>query len=456
MHSFAALRRLFLSIAGSTSAMGLFSVTACGGTSTSGIDKSQMMADVCEGLIYQPLVGISPGEPVDFLELMEQDESNSGMHYDTFHAVARLGSPCGGASDPHACMSALELSRSIKKGWFQLPREGAGWFPPLRHLVYTRKDEVAVLTTIDELTTFLAPIESAKDAAFLVTEGSHERDGGTFSPAHRISCGILNVRQTSSGFELVTQSGRECGGIYENLVSVSSAGALDFLSRVRIGGDIQCTTGRRPQGFAARRSPQHHSRLGKYFAELAELEAASVVAFRYLAKDLSQHGAPATLVKWAHRSRREEMRHTAQMTAFARRFGGRPSAPTVAPWRERALCEIALENATEGCIRETFGALQATVQAQKASDPAILRAFGGIAEDETHHAALAWAIAEWLEPKLTPEERRRITRARREAVDSLASDLEQQEQAEVSDLAGAPSRAENRRLLEAVHSHLWV
>ena len=53
------------------------------------------------------------------------------------------------------------------------------------------------------------------------------------------------------------------------------------------------------------------------------------------------------------------------------------------------------ENAREGCVRETFGALIAMHQAERAGDPIIRRAMRRIAEEETRHAELAWEVASW-------------------------------------------------------------
>jgi hypothetical protein len=47
----------------------------------------------------------------------------------------------------------------------------------------------------------------------------------------------------------------------------------------------------------------------------------------------------------------------------------------------------------------------------------------GIAEDETCHAELSWAIAAWLEPQLAAADRDRLRRARREAVAQLSHEL---------------------------------
>ena len=59
---------------------------------------------------------------------------------------------------------------------------------------------------------------------------------------------------------------------------------------------------------------------------------------------------------------------------------------------------IALENATEGCVRETYGALVAHRQANIATDRSIRCMMQTIATDETNHAGLAWDVK-----RVTPE-----------------------------------------------------
>ncbi len=61
----------------------------------------------------------------------------------------------------------------------------------------------------------------------------------------------------------------------------------------------------------------------------------------------------------------------------------------------RSLEALAVENAVEGCVRETMGALFAMHQAASAADPHVRATMVSIAPDETRHAALGWAVAEW-------------------------------------------------------------
>jgi len=84
----------------------------------------------------------------------------------------------------------------------------------------------------------------------------------------------------------------------------------------------------------------------------------------------------------------------------------------------RDLEEIALENAVEGCVRETFAGVAATYKAAHAGDAGIAAAMRIIAQDETRHAALAWDVAAWLDGKLS-KRRGRGRAAQRAAVQQV-------------------------------------
>jgi hypothetical protein len=172
-----------------------------------------------------------------------------------------------------------------------------------------------------------------------------------------------------------------------------------------------CGAGRRPSGLlpAARRSLA--SPVGAHFAELARLEAASIHAFRELAAELFAHGAPPALVRAAMSAAEDEIRHARSMARLARRFGADLVAADVVHQPVRDIETIALSNAVEGCVRETFGALLAHHAAGVATLPDVRAAMAVIAGDETRHAALSWAIHAWLVRKLTPAAQRRIQAA---------------------------------------------
>jgi hypothetical protein len=210
------------------------------------------------------------------------------------------------------------------------------------------------------------------------------------------------------------------------------------------------TDGRHPEGLLAGRV-ESRCALGALFAEMAWLEAASVPAFLRLAEELKAHGAPDALIRAARRSAGDEVRHQRAMESLARHHGGSVSVAEVAPFAARSLEAMVMENAREGCVRETYGAVVVGWQARTAGDARVREELGRIAEDELRHAELAWAVDAWAAERLSPEELRRVREARVGAFAELTRLVEQEEpEAVLVEQAGLPSRGDARRLLQGL------
>ena len=223
---------------------------------------------------------------------------------------------------------------------------------------------------------------------------------------------------------------------------------------------IECAmcagVGRRPGGLARATFGNATTALGDFFARVAHLEAASIDAFVALGEELAARGAPRGLVKMAARCASDERRHARITSRLARRFGGDAPAPRVARARRRSVTAMAIENAVEGCVRETFGAMVATWQAAHAGDTEIAAAMKRIAIDETRHAAMAWAVAQWLEIQLDARGRARVATAKRAAVAELRREMANASDASLVRVAGLPSEAQARRLVDAIDAELWA
>jgi hypothetical protein len=179
--------------------------------------------------------------------------------------------------------------------------------------------------------------------------------------------------------------------------------------------------GRRPPNLMAlRRRPAGACALARYFARVARFEAASVPAFEQLAEELRVLGAPRALRQAALRAAEDEVRHARDTAALAEHFGARPEPVRLSRCRLRGRAEVALDNALEGCVHETYAAYLATAQARLAKHALLRDPLRRIAQDETRHAALAWQIAAWIEPQLAPGTRRYVASERTRALHALA------------------------------------
>jgi hypothetical protein len=183
--------------------------------------------------------------------------------------------------------------------------------------------------------------------------------------------------------------------------------------------DPPACLGRLTEGFI---TPTYASNLGDRFAAMAFLEAVSVHAFERLERELHAHGASAAMLRDTRRARRDEQRHTAMMTRLARRNGTDarlPEAPAPAP--VRSLFDVTLENAVEGCVRETYGAVIGLIEGETATESSIRKAMRAVATDECRHAELAWAVHAWAMPQLSAAEAQRVQAAMRVAIAEIAA-----------------------------------
>jgi hypothetical protein len=165
-------------------------------------------------------------------------------------------------------------------------------------------------------------------------------------------------------------------------------------------------TGRRPQGH--REAAIEVCDRGAWFAVHAHLEAASVAAFDDLATWLERRDAPDDLVARCRAAAAEEVVHAGLMRALAERDGA-AVPPCDAEPADDALLAVALHNAVEGCVNESFAALVAAHQATRAEHGRGV--FAILATDELRHGQLAWDLHEWLIEQLSDEEREVVARA---------------------------------------------
>ncbi|WP_147450483.1 ferritin-like domain-containing protein [Corallococcus carmarthensis] len=213
-----------------------------------------------------------------------------------------------------------------------------------------------------------------------------------------------------------------------------------------LGGD-----GRRPEGLRQAVRGDAGGVLGALFSQAAWLEAASVPAFLRLADELKAHGAPEALVRAARRCAGDEVRHTRAMQALAQRHGATMPEVDLPPFEPRSLEEMLLENAVEGCVRETFGAFIAGWQGRTARDPEVRSTLRAIARDEVRHAELAWAVDAWARQHSSAAQRERLHQARRDALRALGEEVDgHHPPAPLIHDAGLPSREQAQALFQGL------
>jgi hypothetical protein len=219
---------------------------------------------------------------------------------------------------------------------------------------------------------------------------------------------------------------------------------------------FQCIGGRRPEGLASGSCPEGGGALGRWWADLSYLEGASVPAFRRLARELTAHQAPASLVRAARRAIWDELRHQRVTAAMAARHGVRAPVARVPSRAGRPLVEVARENAVEGCVRETYGAVVAAWQARTARDPRTRAVMARIARDEGQHAVLAWAVDHWARTRLAPDQRRAIDLARRQVAQELVTTVAAADpEPSLAGPLGLPSAREAGSLARQALQSLW-
>ncbi|WP_375772058.1 ferritin-like domain-containing protein [Archangium gephyra] len=410
------------------------------------VDLTGYSAPACEN--GSPAVsGLSPAVPADLVQLRSIG-SNPGGGYFAEAVVASSGTACATASDKAACESALSnltSSSGFRRSCLDLCSE--------YYVATTRGDEVTAHTTLEALKVFLGPIDTAQEAALLA-----------FASNYNLSCEDLErgaVRaNTGGGFSVIGTRGHTCGAgtaVTQFVLDVSASGEVkEVRSQVIERGNPNCVIGRRPVGLRDSEGVACTDALGRHFASAAHLEAASIKAFLRLREELALHGADVALQDAALVSALEEVMHTDVSTRLARRFGASPRRPQVEELPLRSLFEVALENAVEGCVRETFGALVGHHQALHAQDAEVREAMTRIADDETRHAELSWAIDRWARERLSPAECAALREAQREAVATLREEVALPLDAALVTEAGMPSPEVAASLVATLEQELWA
>jgi len=355
---------------------------------------------------------------------------------------AAAGVRCATATSASACEAAFAaLENDSPPG-----SVAVGWV-----LVYTRGDEAGVARNIDDMARLFAPIDTAGEAAFIASV----RHG------LRVACVSSARRSASGGWEVIGDALSDCSSrsgqrqtVTRTLVSVAPDGASTATPLETGDSDYWCPVpGRRPDGLRDAPSDAGDD-VGRWLARAAHMEAASVFAFESLARELAQLGAPATLVEAARRSADDERRHARMMGRLAERAGAAVPPVAVETSHARTAFAIALENAVEGCVHETWAAMETLAQSARAARPGVAATMGAIADDEMRHASLAWKVAAWIEPRLPEAERFAVCEAREGARAALEARVSRGYDSGMGEALGLPSPGLAARLVASLHAAL--
>lgn len=267
----------------------------------------------------------------------------------------------------------------------------------------------------------------------------------------------LGGGRTTSELVSVVECNTACGGgftacalpddyaeAYRANALTGAGGCPPFPSTIK----LTCTTvceGRQTAGVG-RPLVRRDMSIGDYLSTCSYLESESVHAFARLRTELAAHGAPRDLLDASEEAERDEVRHTEMTRALARRFGGAPLIASVGAVDVRPFFEVARENAVEGCVRETYGAVVALVRAARSKDPHLREAMLSIARDECKHAELSWRIIAWTLPRLGAAEREDLLSSMDRVVRELAI-AGDEASGESRSFLGIPSARERRTLV---------
>ncbi len=383
--------------------------------------------------VYRIVHGLNPTADPTWLGAMWGGDFRGPAYIDD-----EIGTRCGDARDAATCTA--EVDRVVMETY-------------QRGLITTNGDAIDTYLTSEDVQGFLGDIDSAKEAALLVWHAGYDiQCSGDF---------LSSVTPTPDGYRVIAyRSSGGCGApwVTTRYTLHVSGGTITVEDQAVVAetDDFGCI-GRRPVGLEADASPSCDAGpVGDFFANVARLEESAVWAFDVMIEELERLEAPPSLLVAAREARADEVRHTRSMGALAARFGAAARRPTVEAAPERSLFEIALDNAVEGCVRETFGALVGAHQALSARDAEIGAVMREVAEDEIRHAELSWALAGWLEPQLTDEERSRIEEAKRDAVMMLRAQASEEVAPELVALAGLPDAETAVRMVEQLARDVWA
>ncbi|MCA9602549.1 MAG: hypothetical protein KC417_11010, partial [Myxococcales bacterium] len=390
---------------------------------------------MCQDAGWRPLASIDPIAEPEYVAMY-----TVGIQYAPDGPDDELGERCKSATDKATCEAEVETGFGF---------EGVG-----SHVVTTDGDDVERYGTPERpIGEFLGEINTPEEALMVI-----------WAQGYDINCapgadGGAGVKKTSKGFEVITSRyTMDCDPIEKTSYRflVRPDGSFVLLESGVISSEDGACIGRRPHGLLPPTAPMQPTGAAAHLATIARLEASAVLAFDALEVELMARGAPEALLEEVRVARADEVRHAVVMAAFAARAGAWVEPPAVSPTGARSWLDLALENAVEGCVRETYGAVVGEYQSLAAEDPAFRVAMRRIADDERRHATLSWKLFDWFDGFLSDAERESVRMAMIAAVGELHRSFEGDVAEDVRRRFGLPDHRAHDALVVALDGQLFA
>ena len=407
--------------------------------------------------------GLSPATPVD-ATLVAQVSWGGFTNDKRTWSLTVEGKPCWTAMDRATCEASFEALKTQLNGtqaWSPLglgkvgekPAASDTPYPSLLKsgctphpaneacggwaLGYASGGGVTWITDDEALTQFMGSLDTPSEAALATMLAGYEPSCVRPEPVNG-TWRITSKQQTS-----------DCPITHlQTELTLSPEGAVTVLSEEEhvSAGCI----GRLPPGLQWVEGTTEE--VGAWLAHAAHLEAAAVTAFDILHTELSHYGAPDALLDALREAQADEVRHAACVGALAEQLGAVVPPVEVDDVPLRSLEAIAIENAEEGLVRETWGAAVGLWQAQHAELPALGALMASVAQDEVRHAELSRALHTWLCAQLDAPARRRVERARRAAWQRMQGAIARQAPSDLTRALGLPTGEAARRMFSVLGS----
>ena len=248
-----------------------------------------------------------------------------------------------------------------------------------------------------------------------VPAGTACPDAATLSTLDTIDCcPVYNFQGPICGFDQVVSNQEEVvsdfGGTFFQDATAETENPVDvcFYEALFENTGICCGRPLLQDGIAqvaeSRRSPKGKARCavsGRYWAQVALLEHASIASFARCSLELMRWGAPLHLLRATQKAGLDEVNHAQMTRALAERLLGERlelgelklgSAVSLSASR----ADFAEAVLREGAIGESLAVLDVAARLQNCSDRETRGVLEQILKDESQHAELAWAILKWL------------------------------------------------------------